>query len=116
MATSGRDDANVIGRLLMSVYEVHERIIASGGGGLKGIRDAGLLHAAVARPFATFGMLELYRQTSIRPPLYSMRGLRVIPAWMALSILPLLRRCIFYMNVVIHTHVHSARTASFALA
>jgi len=52
--------ADVIGRLLMSVYEIHERIIARGGGGLEGIREAGLLHAAVARPFATFGAVELY--------------------------------------------------------
>jgi death-on-curing family protein len=60
MATPGRDDADVIGRLLVSVYEIHERVIARGGGGLEGIRDAGLLHAAVARPFATFGAVELY--------------------------------------------------------
>jgi death-on-curing family protein len=60
MATPYRDDADVIGRLLIRVYEIHERIIARGGGGLEGIRDAGLLHAAVARPFATFGAVELY--------------------------------------------------------
>jgi death-on-curing protein len=60
MATPGRDDADVIGRLLMSVYEIHERLIARGSGELEGIRDAGLLHAAVARPFATFGAVELY--------------------------------------------------------
>jgi death-on-curing protein len=60
MATPYRDDADVIGRLLMRVYEIHERIIARGGGGLEGIRDAGLLHAAVARPFVTFGAVELY--------------------------------------------------------
>ena len=55
-----RDDADVIGRLLMRVYEIHERVIAIGGGGLEGIRDCALLHAAVARPFATFGEVELY--------------------------------------------------------
>src|SRR5437870_3183527 len=60
MAEPDRDDADVIGRLLMRVYEIHERIIARGGGGLEGIRDAALLHAAVARPFATFGEVELY--------------------------------------------------------
>jgi death-on-curing family protein len=55
-----RDDADVIGRLLIRVYEIHERVIARGGGGLEGMRDAALLHAAVARPFATFGEVELY--------------------------------------------------------
>jgi death-on-curing family protein len=54
------DEADVIGRLLVRVYEMHERIIARGGGGLEGIRDAALLHAAVARPFATFGAVALY--------------------------------------------------------
>ena len=60
MAELGRDDADVIGRLLIRVYEIHERGIARGGGGLEGIRDAVLLHPAVARPFATFGEVELY--------------------------------------------------------
>ena len=54
------DEADVIGRLLVRVYEIHERIIARGGGGLEGMRDATLLHAAVARPFVTFGEVELY--------------------------------------------------------
>jgi death-on-curing family protein len=54
------DEADVIGRLLVRVYEIHERIIARGGGGLEGMRDAALLHAAVARPFATFGAVALY--------------------------------------------------------
>jgi death-on-curing family protein len=53
------DEAEVIGRLLVRVYEIHERIIARGGG-LEGMRDATLLHAAVARPFTTFGEVELY--------------------------------------------------------
>ena len=55
-----RDAAEVIGRLLVRVYEIHERVIARGGGGLEGIRDAGLLHAAVSRPFVTFDDVELY--------------------------------------------------------
>jgi death-on-curing protein len=54
------DYADVVGRLLVRVYEIHERVLAKGGGGLEGIRDAPMLHAAVARPFATFGGLELY--------------------------------------------------------
>jgi death on curing protein len=60
MAQPGAEVADVIGRLLVRVYEIHERVISRGGGGLEGIRDAGLLHAAVARPFATFGEVELY--------------------------------------------------------
>jgi death-on-curing family protein len=54
------DAADVIGRLLVRVYEIHERVLARGGGGLEGMRDAALLHAVVARPFATFGESELY--------------------------------------------------------
>jgi hypothetical protein len=42
----------------MRVYEIHERVIARGGGGLEGRRDAALLHAAVSRPLATFGEAE----------------------------------------------------------
>ncbi|HBY96407.1 MAG TPA: type II toxin-antitoxin system death-on-curing family toxin [Chloroflexi bacterium] len=55
-----KDDTDVVGRLLVRVYEIHERVLAKGGGGLGGIRDAAMLHAAVARPFATFGGVELY--------------------------------------------------------
>jgi death-on-curing protein len=54
------DYANVIGHLLVRVYEIHERVLTKGGGGLEGIRDAAMLHAAVARPFTTFGGVELY--------------------------------------------------------
>ena len=43
----------------MRVYEIHEIIITETGG-LPGFREATLLHAAVARPFATFGGEELY--------------------------------------------------------
>jgi death-on-curing family protein len=52
--------ADVIGRLLVRVYEIHQRVLAKGGGGLEGILNAAMLHAAVARPFATFGGVELY--------------------------------------------------------
>ena len=41
------------------VYEIHDRIIR-GTGGLEGMRDAAMLHAAVARPFATFADQDLY--------------------------------------------------------
>ncbi len=54
------DYADVVARLLVRVYEIHERVLAKGGGGREGICDAALLHAAVARPFATFGGVELY--------------------------------------------------------
>jgi len=54
------DYSDVIGRLLVRVYEIHQRVLAKGGGGLEGILDAAMLHAAVARPFATFGGVELY--------------------------------------------------------
>lgn len=57
---SSEDYPDVIGRLLVRVYEIHERVLAKGGGGLEGIRDAAMLHAAVARPFATFDGVELY--------------------------------------------------------
>ena len=54
------DCADVIGRLLARIYEIHERVLAKGGGGLECVREAAMLHAAVARPFATFGGAELY--------------------------------------------------------
>lgn len=53
------DDADVIGHLLVRIYEIHEVIIATTGG-LPGLRDGALLHAAVARPFTTFAGQELY--------------------------------------------------------
>ena len=50
--------ADEIAHLLVRVYEIHEIIIAETGG-LPGLRDAAMLHAAVARPFATFDGQEL---------------------------------------------------------
>jgi len=56
-----RDEtSDVIGRLLVRVYEIHGRVLSRGEGGLEGIRDAAMLHAAVARPFATFADQDLY--------------------------------------------------------
>jgi death-on-curing protein len=52
--------ADEVARLLVRVYELHETIIADSGG-LPGLRDANSLHAAVARPFASFGGKELYQ-------------------------------------------------------
>lgn len=60
MAEPYRDDADVIGRLLVRVYEIHEGGSPRGSSELEGIRDAAWLHAAVARPFATFGEVGLY--------------------------------------------------------
>ena len=59
--TAALDDerVNEVATLLVRVYEIHEVIIAETGG-LPGLRDAGLLHAAVARPFATFEGRDLY--------------------------------------------------------
>src|SRR5437667_8390654 len=53
------ETADEIAHLLVRVYEIHEVVIAETGG-LIGLRDAALLHSAVARPFATFGGQELY--------------------------------------------------------
>lgn len=51
--------ANVIATLLVQVYEIHEVIVGETGG-LSGLRDAAMLHSAVARPFATYQGKELY--------------------------------------------------------
>src|SRR5213594_926541 len=51
--------ADEIAHLLVRVYEIHEIIIAETGG-MSGLREAALLHSAVARPFATFQGRELY--------------------------------------------------------
>ena len=53
------DYADKIASLLVSAYEIHEIVIAETGG-IIGLRDAAMLHAAVARPFATFDGQELY--------------------------------------------------------
>ena len=45
--------------LLLRIYDIHERIIARTGG-LEGLRDGAMLHAAVARPFVTFDGHDLY--------------------------------------------------------
>lgn len=53
------DRADEVANLLVRVYEIHEVIIAETGG-LPGLREATMLHSAVARPFVTFGGQELY--------------------------------------------------------
>jgi death-on-curing protein len=59
MASSFSIDAQTIADLLLRVYEIHDRIIIQTGG-LEGLRDGTMLHAAIARPFATFAGEELY--------------------------------------------------------
>jgi death on curing protein len=53
------DYADEIADLLVRVYEMHDVIIAKTGG-IAGLREATMLHSAVARPFAAFGGRELY--------------------------------------------------------
>lgn len=60
MERSPEDYADTIARLLVRVYEIHVRILAKGGGGLEGIRDTAMLHSAIARPFTTFGGVDVY--------------------------------------------------------
>ena len=48
-----------IADLVLSVYQIHEAVLEQTGG-MPGLRDAAMLHAAVARPFATFGGAPLY--------------------------------------------------------
>lgn len=44
-----------IANLLLRIYDIHERMIARTGG-VEGLRDGAMLHAAVARPFVTFDL------------------------------------------------------------
>ena len=59
MTSKSYETAQMISDLLVRVYEFHERMIATTGG-IAGLRDAGALHSAVARPFATFAGQDLY--------------------------------------------------------
>jgi death-on-curing protein len=52
-------DNQLVADLLLRIYEIHERIIERTGG-LAGLRDGAMLHAAVARPFVTFAREDLY--------------------------------------------------------
>lgn len=54
-----KDHADEIADLLVRVYEIHEVIIAETGG-IPGLREASMLHSAVARPFASYGGQHLY--------------------------------------------------------
>lgn len=52
--------AEAVARLLIQVYTIHEVVIEETGG-LAGMRDVLMVHAAVARPFASFAEEALYR-------------------------------------------------------
>lgn len=52
--------AENVGRLLDQIYAIHEVVIQETGG-MEGLHDAAMLHAAAARPFATFAGEDLYR-------------------------------------------------------
>ena len=54
-----------IAELLIQIYEIHETILAESEG-LPGLRDGAMLHAATARPFATFGVLNYIRPILIK--------------------------------------------------
>jgi hypothetical protein len=45
--------ADQIAELVVRVYGLHE-VAINDSGGMEGLRDGALLHAAVARPFASF--------------------------------------------------------------
>ncbi len=59
MGSPSEEVAQCVANLLLRVYEIHEVVIAETGG-TPGLRDVASLHAAVARPFATFEGRELY--------------------------------------------------------
>jgi death-on-curing protein len=48
-----------VGQLIAQVYSIHETVIAESGG-MEGLRDGAMLHAAIARPFVTFAGVDLY--------------------------------------------------------
>lgn len=51
--------ADIIAELVIRIYTIHDVVIAKTGG-LEGLRDGAMLHAAVAGPFASFGGEYLY--------------------------------------------------------
>ncbi len=50
---------NDVAEMVVQIYAIHEAVIAENGG-LQGLRDGTMLHAAVARPFSTFMGKDLY--------------------------------------------------------
>ncbi len=51
--------ADQVAELVVQVYDLHEFAI-SDSGGMEGLRNSAMLHAAVARPFASFDGIDLY--------------------------------------------------------
>lgn len=51
--------ANRIAELVVQIYAIHE-VMLQQSGGIAGLRDGAMLHAAAARPFATFAGQDLY--------------------------------------------------------
>ena len=49
---------------LNDVEKIHDILIEKFGG-LKGIRDRGILESAIARPFQTFDGVDLYPDTKV---------------------------------------------------
>lgn len=56
---AGETQAGYIAELVVQIYNIHEVVIEESGG-LEGLRDGAMLHAAVAHPFATFAGEDLY--------------------------------------------------------
>ena len=61
------DVAQQIADLIVRVHEIHDGIIRQTGG-LEGLRDGGMLHAAVARPFAPLPAWICTKTTSRKRP------------------------------------------------
>lgn len=59
MSTAGDDPAGRIADLVLRIYEIHDEVLLQTGG-LSELGDANMLHAAAARPFATFADQPLY--------------------------------------------------------
>ena len=59
MTSASNPTAEAVAQLLIEVYAIHDVVIQETGG-LEGLRDAAMLHAAVARPFATYAGEPLY--------------------------------------------------------
>lgn len=59
MSNYEEQQANRIAELVVQIYAIHE-VMLQQSGGIAGLRDGAMLHAAVARPFATFAGEDLY--------------------------------------------------------
>jgi death-on-curing protein len=57
--SGGEQQTDIVADLVVRIYTLHE-IALKEADGIEGLRDGALLHAAAARPFATFGGEDLY--------------------------------------------------------